>query len=554
MSSGKGDNVAIGIDLGTAYSKVAIWKHDHVEIIRDERGNHVHPSIVAFSDTECIIGQEAQDQLARNFPNSIFDTKRIIGRRFDDKIVQSSIPRWPFAVFRKDGKSYYQVLHKGEFKELTPQENAAFIISQLRHTAETYLGTTVTNAVISVPASFTDAQRQAIKDAGIIAGLSITRIIKEPSAAALAFALNKKITHQKRVLIIDLGASVTDVTLCTIEDDVIDVLATAGNAHLGGRNFEDRLVDDLAQEFKRCSRQDISSDVRALNRLRIVCERTKRTLSTSTETTIDIGSLAADIDFSTTVTRARFEALNKDLFESILEPVRKVLNDAKEEKNSIDEVVLVGGSSRIPKIRQLVSEFFGGKELNTALDANEAVVIGAAFLGAMLTSSVAPKFGELLLVEATSLTIGTEGPNGEMVPIIRHNVSIPIKRMEVFSTSKDNQFKVSIPIYEGESPKARENNILGMLDIAGIPSAPREHPLLKVDFNIDSNGILDVFEGFKFDESTLRVTINKGGLSKKEVERMAKEVKAYRDEDRLKSFRNGLDSNIADLSIGTSFD
>ncbi|KAG0065073.1 70-kilodalton heat shock protein, partial [Linnemannia elongata] len=514
------DNVAIGIDLGTAYSKVAVWKYDHVEIIRDERGNHIHPSIVAFPDTECIIGQEAQDQLARNFPNSIFDTKRIIGRRFDDKIVQSSIPRWPFAVFRKDGKSYYQVLHKGEFKELTPQEITAFIISQIRHTAETYLGTTVTNAVISVPASFTDAQRQAIKDAGTIAGLSITRIIKEPSAAALAFALNKKITHQKRVLIIDLGASVTDVTLCTIEDDVIDVLATAGNAHLGGRNFEDRL----------------------------------RTLSTSTETTIDIGSLAADIDFSTTVTRARFEALNKDLFESILEPVRKVLNDAKEEKNSIDEVVLVGGSSRIPKIRQLVSEFFGGKELNTALDANEAVVIGAAFLGAMLTSSVAPKFGELLLVEATSLTIGTEGSNGEMVPIIRHNVSIPIKRMEVFSTSKDNQFKVSIPIYEGESPKARENNILGMLDIAGIPPAPREHPQLKVDFNIDSNGILDVFEGFKFDESTLRVTINKGGLSKKEVERMAKEVKAYRDEDRLKSFRNGLDSDIADLSIGTSFD
>ncbi|KAG0077164.1 70-kilodalton heat shock protein [Linnemannia elongata] len=518
MSSGKGDNVAIGIDLGTAYSKVAIWKHDHVEIIRDERGNHVHPSIVAFSDTECIIGQKAQDQLARNFPNSIFNTKRIIGRRFDDKIVQSSIPRWPFAVFRKDGKSYYQVLHKGEFKELTPQEITAFIISQLRHTAETYLGTTVTNAVISVPASFTDAQRQAIKDAGTIAGLRITHIVKEPSAAALAFALNKKITHQKRVLIIDLGASVTDVTLCTIEDD------------------------------------DISSDVRALNRLRIVCERTKRTLSTSTETTIDIGSLAADIDFSTTVTRARFEALNKDLFESILEPVRKVLNDAKEEKNSIDEVVLVGGSSRIPKIRQLVSEFFGGKELNTALDANEAVVIGAAFLGAMLTSSVAPKFGELLLVEATSLTIGTEGPNGEMVPIIRHNVSIPIKRMEVFYTSKDNQFKVSIPIYEGESAKARENNILGMLDIAGIPPAPREHPQLKVDFNIDSNGILDVFEGFKFDESTLRVTINKGGLSKKEVERMIKEVKAYRDEDRLKSCRNGLDSDIADLSIGTSFD
>lgn len=345
-----------------------------------------------------------------------------------------------------------------------------------------------------------------------------------------------------------------DATLVTIEDDIIDVMAASGNSSLGGRDFEDRLVDDLAQEFKRRSRHDISSDVRALNRLRIVCERAKRTLSTSTETTIDIGSLAADIDFSTTLTRARFEALNKDLFESILEHVRKVLRDAREEKDSIDEIILVGGSSHIPKVRQLVSDFFGGKELNTALDANEAVVTGAAFLGAMLTSSVASKFEELLLVEATSLTIGREGPEGEMIPIIRRNVSIPIKRMEIFSTSEDNQFKISIPIYEGESTKARENNILGSLDIAGIPPAPRQNPQLKVDFDIDTNGILDAFEGFKTEESTLRVTINKGGLSKKEIERMTKEARAYMDEGRLNSLRNGLDSDIADLSIGTSFD
>lgn len=292
-----GDKVAIGIDLGTAYSKVAVWKHDHVEIIPDEKGNRAHPSIVAFSETERIFGQEAQDQLTRNFLNSIFDTKRLIGLRFDDKAVRSSIHRWPFLVFQKDGKPCYQVLHKGKLKELTPQEITASIISQLRQTAETYLGTTITDAVISVPAGFTDAQRQAVKDAGIIAGLNITRIVKEPSATAVAFALNKKITDQKRVLIIDLGASVMDVTLITIEDDVIDVMATAGNAYLGGRDFEDRLVDDLTQEFKRYSRQDTSSDARALNRLRIVCERAKRTLSTSTETTIDIGSLAGDIDF-----------------------------------------------------------------------------------------------------------------------------------------------------------------------------------------------------------------------------------------------------------------
>ncbi|KAF9127350.1 70-kilodalton heat shock protein [Mortierella sp. 14UC] len=549
--------VAIGIDLGTAYSKVAVWKGDHVEIIADEDGNRNIPSYVAFTETERLLGQDAEDQVTFNPRNTIFNTKRLIGRRFHDKDFQEVTYNTPFEIIEKKGKPYYKVQYKNASRELAAEEITAMIITKLRQIAESHLGATVTDAVISVPTSFNDAQLQATKDAGAIAGLHIRRIIKEPSAAAIAYALNNKVSEQKNILIFDLGASILDVTLVNIEDSVMEVWTTARNDHLGGQDFDNRLVDALVQECKRWKYKDISSDTYALLRLRTACERAKRTLTSAKETIIVIDSLANDIDFSATITRARFEELNQDLFESALEPVRKVLRDAKLHKDAVDEIVLVGGSSRIPKVQQLLSGFFGGRELNTSLDADEAVVRGAAFMARRLTGSIPSRFEDFLLVDAMSHTIGTGGSEGEMVPVLRHNTSLPNKRIEVFSTKEDNESTAMMSIYEGEHKQAQDNHFLGTLMISGIPSAPRKVPQLEVFFDLGCDGILEVFEAFKTDGSTPKVRLIKGGLSRHEIERMTKDAEGYRAEDEADALlsRRGRLSPIPDWRpIEVSFD
>ncbi|KAG0380798.1 70-kilodalton heat shock protein [Mortierella sp. AD032] len=486
-----------GKDLVTAYSKVAVWEEDHAKVLPDEDGNRSIPSYVAFTETGRLLGQDAKDQVTFNPSSTIFNTKRLIGRCFRDRELQEDTTNTPFEILQKDGKPYYKVQYKNATKELAPEEVSAMVITKLRQIAESYLGATVTDAVISVPACFKDAQLQSTKDAGTIAGLNVLRIVKEPSAAALAYALNNNVADLKIILIFDLGASILDVTVVTIEEGIIEVMATAGNTHLGGQDFDNRLVDACVKECKRWRYKDISSDSYALLRLRAVCERAKRTLTSAKETTMVIDSLVKDIDFSATVTRAWFEELNKDLFESVLDPVRIVLRDAKLDKSNVDEIVLVGGSSRIPKIQQLLSDFFDGKELNTSLDADKVVAHGAAFLAAMLTRPIPPK---------------------------------PIKDVPFNNV---NASVVTVSIFEGESNKqARDNNLLGNLTISNISLGSDEASKVNVSFDVDNNGLLDIIhEPPKGGKNWLKVKLVKDGLSKEEIKRMAMDAERYRVED-----------------------
>ncbi|KAF7149304.1 hypothetical protein RHSIM_Rhsim03G0170500 [Rhododendron simsii] len=535
--AGKGQGPAIGIDLGTTYSCVAVWQHERIEIIANDQGNRTTPSYVAFTDTERLTGDAAKNQVAANATNTIFDVKRLIGRRYNDATVQSDIKLWPFKVTPgQDDKPMIGVTYKNEEKQFSAEEISSMVLVKMKEIAEDYLGTTIKNAVITVPAYFNNSQRQATKDAGAIAGLHVMRIINEPTAAAIAYGLDNKTssTGEKKVLIFDLGGGTFDVSVLTMEEGKFEVKATGGDTHLGGEDFDNRMVNHFVQEFKRKHKKDISGNPRALRRLRTTCEKAKRILSSTAQTTIDIDAFYEGIDFFSRVTRAKFEELNIDLFRKCMEPVEECLRDAKIDKSNVDEVVLVGGSTRIPKVRQLLQDFFNGKELCKSINPDEAVAYGAAVQAAILSGERIEKVQDLLLVlDVTPLSLGLNDARGVTNVFIPKNTKIPTKKEQVWHTIQDNQNRALFRVYEGENTLSRDNNLLGKFTMNGIRPAPRGVQKFNVCFDIDENGILNVSAEDKTtgQMQKIMITNDQGRLSKEEIEKMAQEAAKYKLED-----------------------